>query len=343
MKRSILTFICLCLIFCLGSCTDQIKILQFNIWQEGTSVENGYSDVIDEIVRSDADFITLSEVRNYKDVELIPRMIADLKEKGKVYYGIHSGADVGILSKYKIEEQVEVYPLKNDHGSVLKSVVQVGRNRVAVYSAHIDWLNCACYLPRGYNSCNWQKLPEPITDVDSVLYDSRQSKRMEAIAYILADAVKEQRKESLIFIGGDFNEPSHLDWNEQTKDLWDHRGTVIPWDCSTLLYVNGFLDAYRVQYPDVVQNPGFTFPAGNENVDIKKLAWAPDADERDRIDFIYYLPDNRLKLKEISLVGPSKSIVRGERVEETANDRFILPQGIWPTDHKAVLATFEIK
>ena len=53
--------------FCFSSCqkTETFKVLQFNIWQEGTVVENGFDAVADEIVRSDADFVTLSEVRNY--------------------------------------------------------------------------------------------------------------------------------------------------------------------------------------------------------------------------------------------------------------------------------------
>ncbi len=41
---------------------------------------------------------------------------------------------------------------------------------------------------------------------------------------------------------------------------------------------------------------GFTFPAGNklaEEAKLEKLAWAPEADERDRIDFIYYYPLSR--------------------------------------------------
>jgi len=40
--------------------------------------------------------------------------------------------------------------------------------------------------------------------------------------------IKDARKEkgNIILLGGDFNEPSHLDWKENTKNLWDHNGTV---------------------------------------------------------------------------------------------------------------------
>ena len=55
------------------------------------------------------------------------------------------------------------------------------------------------------------------------------------------------------------------------------------------------------------------------------------------------MPDRKLKLKDVSVVGPSKSIVRSERVEESGKDSFITPLGVWPTDHKAVMATFSLK
>ena len=110
-----------------------------------------------------------------------------------------------------------------------------------------------------------------------------------------------------------------------------------------LLEENGFKDAYREVYPDPVTHPGFTFPSDNPDVDVKKLAWAPEADERDRIDFIYFKPNKKLKLIDAAVVGPRKSIIRGERAEENSKDKFIQPAGTWPTDHKAVLATFKLK
>ena len=69
-KRIKTTFLLLLLIvFGLSSChkTETFKVLQFNIWQEGTVVKGGFEALADEIVRSNADFVTLSEVRNYRN------------------------------------------------------------------------------------------------------------------------------------------------------------------------------------------------------------------------------------------------------------------------------------
>lgn len=290
----------------------------------------------------DPDLITFSEVRNYKGIEFIPHLVEELQKKGKQYYGLHS-VSTGIISKHKIDKQEVVYPLKNDRGSVLKASFLIDNRSVVLYSAHLDWLNCSSYLPRGYDASHWHKLDAPVTDIDSVLRDNRMSFRLAEVQAIVNDAQKEIAKGAIVLIGGDFNEPSHLDWQENTKNIRDHQGLIINWDCSLLLEENGYIDAFRQHYPDPVKYPGFTFPANTKEADLKKLTWAPDADERERIDFIYFHPSYGLSLSDIRIVGPSGSILRGERAENDSEDTFIEPAGVWPTDHKGLLATFVLK
>lgn len=322
----------------------RLTMLQFNIWQAGTVVENGYEGIIDNIVSLNPDLITFSEVRNYNGVSLIPRLMKDLEARGVHYYGKESES-TGILSKYEILSQEIVYPLKNDRGSVVKARVRMGDKEIALYSAHLDWLNCAYYLPRGYDGCTWKPLSGPVLRVDSVLADNRASFRDDEVRAIVNDAQKEREQGRIVLIGGDFNEPSHLDWQANTKDIRDHQGMVIEWDCSMILTENGYKDAFRELYPDPITHPGFTFPGNNTQVDLKKLVWSPTADERERIDFIYYYPDPSLSIDDMRIVGPEGDILRGERVEKEpgCEDLFIAPVGVWPTDHKALLATFEIK
>lgn len=335
--------ICLLLIC---SCTDtpekKLRILQFNIWQEGTIVENGFNGIVDNILNVDPDMVTFSEVRNYDNTSFIPRLIAALNEKGATYYG-ESSTSTGLISKYPISKQEYVYPYGNDHGSILKATIPFDNNTIVLYSAHLDYTRYACYLPRGYSGTTWEKIDAPVSNVDSILSMNRESLRDEAILDFIADARKEREKGNLVFIGGDFNEPSHLDWTEATKNMFDHNGAVVPWDCSVLLYEDGFKDAFREFYPNPVTHPGFTFPSDNKNMDANKLTWAPLADERDRIDFIYFVPDKRLKLIDAAVVGPSSSIIYGERIKENTQDKFILPAGTWPTDHKAVMVEFSVK
>ena len=316
-----------------------IKVLQFNIWQEGTVIPNGYEAIADEIARTDADFVALSEVRNYKGTRFCDRIVESLRKRGKTYYSFYS-YDSGILSRYPIVDSATVFPEKDDHGSIYKVVADMGSHKVAVYTAHLDYLNCALYLPRGYCGTTWKKLSKKVDNLDTVLFDNAASQRAAAIRLFIEDAQKEIAKGHLVMLGGDFNEPSHLDWIKANRNLYDHNGLVVPWHVTKLLEKSGYKDAYRQRYPNPVTHPGFTFPADNPLVDIKKLAWSPEADDRDRIDFIFYHPYKGLKLKDAVIVGPQGSICRNKRIVETSKDRFIKPINVWPTDHKAVLATF---
>ena len=330
-------FVLLGLLYC---CTvgaaHQIKVFQLNLWHATTQVEGGFQSMIDQIEASDADFITLCEVR-YEEGKFMPRLLSALKERGLVYYGDTDGGRA-VLSKYPITEISKV------NGSVFKVVSSYQGRRVAVYSAHLNYLYYACYYPRGYDGNSWKKMDAPITDVNRILANNRDSGRPKAIQGFIDDARNETKKGALVFLGGDFNEPSHLDWQADTQDLWEHNGCVVPWDTSLLLYANGFKDAYRVKYPDAVKCPGFTFPADNQDVDVKKLSWAPDADERDRIDFIYYFPMSGLRVKAAWVVGPRGSVAYGKRVEEKGKEAYILPvKNRWPTDHKGVLIAFKWK
>ena len=167
---------------CCGACTSKqnLKFLQLNVWQEGTMVKGGYEALVDELVRVDADFVMLSEVRNYRNTRFCDRITASLKEKGKTYYSFYS-YDSGLLSKYPLIDSAVVFPEKNDHGSIYKLVADVRGREVAVYTAHLDYLNCAYYDVRGYDVNTWAKMEVPLTDVDSILRKNTASLRDSAI------------------------------------------------------------------------------------------------------------------------------------------------------------------
>lgn len=336
-------FVILCLL-AMVSCKQEkeLKVLQLNIWQEGAMVPGGYDALVDELARIDADLVMFSEVRNYHGTRFCDRIVASLKEKGKTYYSFYS-YDSGLLSKYPIKDSVAVFPENGDHGSVYKLVTDINGHKVCVYTAHLDYLNCSYYMVRGYHSSSFTKMEAPVTNIDSLMYDNELSHRDDAIRLFIDDASKEIADNSLVFIGGDFNEPSHLDWTEATKDSTDHHGITVPWTVSTLLAEASYEDAYRVKFPDPVTHPGYTYPSDNKGVDVSKLSWAPESDERERIDFIYYYPNPALQLVDAAVVGPQGSIRNNQRVEENTQDVFVQPVGVWPTDHKGVLATFKLK
>lgn len=336
-------FLLLLLWVCLPACrkNDNFKVLQFNIWQEGTVVKGGFDAVADEILRSGADFVTLSEVRNYHGTRFCDRIVEALKKREATFYSFYSD-DSGLLSRYPISDSSTVYPLSDDRGSIYRMVTRKGDREFAVYTAHLDYRNCAYYDVRGYNGNTWEK-QEPVVEVDSILALNRASVRDDAMACFLREAEKDRAAGRIVILGGDFNEPSHLDWTEATKDMRDHHGAVVPWDVSVMLEKAGYRDAYRTVFPDPVTHPGFTCPADCPDIALEKLVWSPEADDRDRIDFIMFAPSEGLSVTDVTIVGPKGDVVRGKRVTEETADPIVEPLTVWPTDHKGVLATFRVE
>lgn len=317
--------------------SDSIRVLQWNIWQEGSKIPGGKKAIVDEIVRLRPDFVTLSEVRNYNDVDYTATLVADLAARGETYYSFRTD-DTGLLSRYPIADTLTVFPLKDDHGSIYRLRATDGKRRYAVYTAHLDYLNDAYYDVRGYDGSTWEEIPIP-GSVDEVLRRNVISKRDDAIADFIATASRDRDDGYVVILGGDFNEPSHRDWTADTRNLYDHNGMVIPWTVTTMLENSGFIDTYRALYPDPLTHPGFTYPSDNSALPPEKITWAPKADERDRIDYIWVSAYPGMTIADARIFGPSSSIARSQRVDNYLLDPFILPLGVWPTDHKGLLVT----
>lgn len=128
-----------------ASSTLSLKVLQLNVWQEGTKVSGGFNGIIDAIVQSGADLITLSEVRNYNNTNFSARVLAALSAKNLTFYSFKDN-NVGIISRYPIVSfKTGIYGNAFD-----KAVINLDLNtQVAIYSAHLDYLNYACYLQIG--------------------------------------------------------------------------------------------------------------------------------------------------------------------------------------------------
>ena len=65
-------------------------------------------------------------------------------------------------------------------------------------------------------------------------------------------------QEAPIFVVGDFNEPSYLDWTEAAAKAGRHPMKV-EFPTSLTMAKAGFTDAYRTVHPDEMAKPGFTW------------------------------------------------------------------------------------
>ncbi len=128
-----------------------------------------------------------------------------------------------------------------------------------------------------------------------------------------------------VFVLGDFNTPSHLDWTPEAVGLRPHVRRPVAWPVSLAAERAGFRDMWREVHPDPVADPGLTWWAERPPTG----GYEPGTDTPDdRIDHIY-------------AAGPAVAtacIVVGEAGRAGVS----LGLDPWPSDHRAVLATVTI-
>ncbi|GED08993.1 endonuclease/exonuclease/phosphatase family protein [Cellulosimicrobium cellulans] len=314
---------------------SELNVLTFNIWHGGSRIPDGAREIADILRETDAD-VTFMPERNDT-----PADVAAL-----LGYDHLLATGTGIVSRYPILETGTV----GDRWS--KAVLDVNGTEVVAYGGHLEYRWYTTYLPRGYGGAvlgdwpagwdTWDRLDAPVTDVDAILAANLQSGRPASAAALLEDVRAERAAGRLVVVGGDFNEPSAQDWTEATAELFDHHGVVVPWQTTQTLLDGGLVDAFREVHPDPVANPGFTWPADNAAFPTSELTWAPEADERDRIDYVFVAPDDRVAVRSAQVVGPQSTIVRDERVDDDSADVILTPDAVWPSDHKAVLASLRV-
>ena len=346
-----------------ASCTrkeaEKLTFFQLNLWEGLANVEDGYQILEDQVVALLPDVASFCEFpmqgeegREEPSAEyILGKLIAGIKSRtGVEYYktSMQGRGTRGILTKHKIVEGASEVPSAAPPGHqewFYRTVIDFGGREIAVYSSHATADHYSCYLPRGYGDGSapygWNKLAGgPVTDPDTILYRDGLSDRRQLAEDLVADALRQSALGRLCIFGGDLNQPSHLDWTEATDGLFDHRGAVIPWSISTTLLQTGFKDAWREAWPDPVANPGITWPVYNKDA-LKPTAWAPEADERDRIDFVYYLADDSITVEEAQMVGPASTVLYGK--QDRPDEGTVLPAiNRWCSDHRGLLVTFSI-
>jgi hypothetical protein len=125
--------------------------------------------------------------------------------------------------------------------------------------------------------------------------------------------------EAPIFVVGDFNEPSHLDWTEAAVKAELHPMKV-EFPTSLMMAQAGFTDSYRTVHTDEVEKPGLTWSP----------VYEPDHPDHHhmRIDYVYF-KGKGLKVADARVVGEDKEHA----------DIVVSP---YPSDHRAVVSTITL-
>uniref|UniRef100_A0A914D7C3 Endonuclease/exonuclease/phosphatase domain-containing protein n=1 Tax=Acrobeloides nanus TaxID=290746 RepID=A0A914D7C3_9BILA len=301
--------------------------MTFNIWKDGTQVENGLAKIVKHIKFINPDIVAIQELKHQETLENITNLL------GSEWTGIYNTVndtypDNAIITKHQI--------LDNTVSQVVKGIgtdIQLNTGHViSFWGLHLYYLSYGPYAAQNKLVTKHEQLMKGEM-MDGVFVDDKWvGSRVQNIEELLSNeqfqkSIQNADKKPVILVG-DFNCPSHLDWTEETKDK--HGGWVFEWPVTKLLTEKAnLIDSYRQIYPDPAKDPGETWSC------IQKFSgpeWSYSIPEpQDRIDFIFYKSNKLVPVHSFTYSGT-------EPLAHLPNAY----QNDFPSDHHAVVTDFRL-
>ena len=281
---------------CTPKAPRELKVMSFNIWVGGGKSLDATTRVIRE---SGADIVGIQESKR----DRINKALEIADSLG--WYGYEGKGGNAILSRFAaVDTSAAGYGVK----------FQIAKNQfVWMFNIHLMYCPYEPYQLNGISYCG-----APLLSTAEEAVASARNTRGEEVAVVIKDIQSIQREGYPIFLTGDFNEPSWLDW---TADAAGTGLCIMPvqWPTTKNLMEGASLkDSYRTIYPDPVTQPGHTWTP-HPDID-------PGQEVHDRIDFLLFGGNIRVL----------DSFILGEDSEKS-DIRF----ADYPSDHRAVLSVFQ--
>lgn len=277
-----------------SAAVDSLRVMTYNIRLGGTEFGQPLSLTSSVIELAQADVIGLQEVGSSGPA------LAQLL--GFHYHGFNS--DVGILSRYPIAQTLN-----------LGVRLELAPNQDAyVFNVH---LNAFPYQPYTFRN-------NPNYTETQAIASARATRGNGFNNYMNATVAPLIPTGAPLFLLGDFNEPSHLDWTQEAADAGLNFGKKVDWPTSRAATDRGLVDAFREMRPDEVNDRAETWTPGNPPPTV------PANEVHDRIDFVYYAGLG---------VTPIEALNIGYDAADGQTDLQFRP---YPSDHRAVVVEFAL-
>jgi exodeoxyribonuclease III len=285
---------------------ESVRVMTFNLWHGGDAGKQPLSQTLEVIRAAKADVVGLQETHGHENNGNRPdnaRKLAALL--GWNYFD--QGERTAILTRLTI-----VSNTPHQWGVSLR--LPSGRE-AWMFNAH---LMHAPYQPYQLLGIPYADAPFIKTAAEAV--SEARKARGAQVERLLADLKPVLASSHAVFLTGDFNEPSHEDWTQRAADAGE---CPLPVEFPTTLAVTraGMRDAFRTVFPDEVAHPARTWTPTTSPNDPK--------DRHDRIDFVFTGGTN-VTVKRCEVVGEDRKFA----------DIVVQP---YPSDHRAVVATLELR
>lgn len=283
-----------------------VRVMSFNLWHGGDAGKQSFDQTVAVVKESQADIVGLQETDGLNAAGKVrPDHAIKLAQRLGWHY-LDQGGRTGIISRFKI-----VASTREKWGAKLE--LSSGQ-QLYIFNAHLAH---SPYQPYQLLRIPYGKVAF-LTTADEAVRAATDA-RGGQVKRLLAE-VKAVLPEGLpVFITGDFNEPSHLDWTTAAVTA-KYCPLEVPWPSTKAIDAAGFVDAYRGVHPDPVKRRGLTWTPTTQATDPK--------DRHDRIDFVF--------------VGGAKSKVRTAQIVGEAREFADIIVTPYPSDHRAVVAEIEL-
>jgi len=285
-----------------------VRVMSYNIHRGGVvMLKQPLSQTAKAIQLAKADIVGIQETRS-------PRGDT-LEDLAKLLDWNHDEGSC-IVTRYEI---VEHFKGGRDYKGGIKIKLPSDK-RAYIFNLHLPSHPYQPYQLLGIRP-KWHKHTNDITFIKTEAETIEWAKKARGaeIGKLLRQVKSIPDKEAPIFVVGDFNEPSHLDWTKAAAKVGRHP-IKVAYPTSTEMAKAGFSDSYRTIYPDEMKKPGITWSPAYKVGDPRT--------HHDRIDFVYF-KGKGLEVKDVKILGEN---------EENA-DLVVSP---YPSDHRAVVATFTL-
>ncbi|QMV41393.1 polysaccharide lyase family 8 super-sandwich domain-containing protein [Cohnella cholangitidis] len=277
----------------------EFTVMSLNVWAGDAIKKNGKDNVVNFLANliqvSGADVVGIQESKD----EIVNQAAALLG----YYVRIKAGTDISFISKYPIldvDKEKDYYLIEVDPGRA-----------VAIGNMHLS------SSPYGPYSVADGKTAESVIADENLKHMAEMRNQFSKLPALAEQGMP-------VFLTGDFNVPSHLDWTEATKDRYF--GKAVEWPVSKKLDQLGMVDSYRAVHPDPAAAPGITWAV--EGTEWRK----PEV--YDRLDYVY--AGGPATTLESKLIGEKEVKSGPTSYADIQLDTYL-------SDHRAVVSKFNVK
>jgi len=310
--RTITLLIAACLVSVFHRANDAraaetLRVMTFNIWRGGEAGKYPLDQTVKVIRQAKADLVGIQESHGEERDGKRPDAARAIAEKLSWHHFDQGDEDNAVVSRYPI--------VAHTPKNMGVAVELPSGKRVWLFNVHLAH---APYQP--YQLLKIAYADAPFLDSAKQVERAARTARGHQVEALLHEIEGVRGQGTPIFITGDFNEPSALDW---TDAVWraGKCPACVHWPTTAAVHEAGFFDAYRSARTDPLEWPGYTWTPTTAEDD--------RTDRHDRIDFVFVGGPN---------VRVDKAEVVGERRERA--DIVVSP---YPSDHRGVVATVAIE